>query len=130
MPRTVFQNSRKRIQAFYRHCAEYALGRRKAPPRLKVTLPTWEKEARALGVDPEDVFDNFREWKQAVMISRQIGTTPEEELEILWNRHRWRVMYRNRKSEPRQESTQAKRDQVAIERAARTLSTKFRSEAE
>ncbi len=95
--RTARQNSRKRIQTFHQACTRYNAGERKSPPRLRVTLPDWEKEAMRRGVKPEDVFDDFANWPEAQKIARDTGATVEDELEGLWNRHKWRIQYRDAK---------------------------------
>ncbi len=105
MGRTVRQNSRKRIENFYRSCREYATGKKQTPPRLNVTLPTWERDVKRMGIDPEDVFNDFLWWPEANKIAREIGTTPEKELYNLRRRHNWRVVYRNKRDKCLEEMT-------------------------
>jgi len=50
----------------------------------------------ARGIDPDDVFDDYANWGLAEKIAREVGTSTEEELEVLWNKHKWRVDYRNK----------------------------------
>ncbi len=99
MGRTTRQNSRKRIRNFYRSCMKYSRGLQKAPPRLRITLPNWEVEAKMRGVDPKDVFDDFVHMPEAARMAKDIGdsTTAEAELNEMWLRHKWRIEYRNKR---------------------------------
>ena len=89
MPRTPAQNYRRRTNTFRFHCAQYAEGKRKRPPRVKygITISNWSQIAKNLGVDPKEVYDDYQFYHECVKEAARLRISLEDALSIRWEKH-------------------------------------------